>query len=110
MRERRASRLFAELQVDRRGYYSDRYRKWFGRYLGNAGARAAKTSFRSFRHSFTDALRRAGAIGEVMDGLCGSTRGDMRSRYGSGPWITMLAETMQRVEYPGLDLSHLHLR
>jgi len=73
MRERRASRLFAELQVDRRGYYSDRYQKWFGRYLGNAGARAPKISFHSFRHSFTDALRRAGAIGEVISGLCGWT-------------------------------------
>jgi hypothetical protein len=31
----------------------------------------------------------------------------MRDRYGSGPWITMLAEVMQRVSYPGLDLSHL---
>ena len=55
-------------------------------------------------------LRRAGAIGEVMDGLCGWTRGDMRSRYGSGPWIIMLAEAMQRVEYPGLDLTHLQPR
>ena len=28
-------------------------------------------------------------------------------RNGSGPWIEMLAEVMQRVEYPGLNLSHL---
>jgi integrase len=103
-------RLFAELEVDRRGYYSDRYQKWFGRYLDKTGARAPKTSFHSFRHSFTDALRRAGAIGEAMDGLCGWARGNMRERYGSGPWIMMLADVMQRVEYSGLDLSHLHVR
>jgi hypothetical protein len=31
----------------------------------------------------------------------------MRDRYGSGPWIMMLADVMQKVEYPGLDLRHL---
>jgi hypothetical protein len=33
----------------------------------------------------------------------------MRDRYGSGPWIKMLAEVMWRVEY-SLDLSHLYPR
>jgi hypothetical protein len=31
----------------------------------------------------------------------------MRDRYGSGPWVKMLAEVVERVEYPGLDLSRL---
>jgi len=60
----------------------------------------------SLRHTLTDALRRAGATGEVIDGLLGWSRGNMRDRYGSGPWIMMLAEVMQRVEYLRLDLSH----
>ena len=64
----------------------------------------------SLRHTFTDALRRAGATGEVIDDLCGWSRGNMRDRYGSGPWIAMLAEVVQRVEYPGPDLSHLYPR
>jgi hypothetical protein len=42
--------------------------------------------------------------------MLGWTRGDMRERYGSGPWLGMLAEVMQRVEYPGLDLKHLYIR
>ena len=83
------------------------YQKWFARYLDKAGAKTPKTSLHSFRHSSTDALRRAGATGEVIDGLLGWSRGDMRGRYGSGPWLGMLAEVMARVEYPGLDLSHL---
>ena len=78
------------------------------RYLVKVGAKAPKTSFHSFRHSFTDALRRAGATGEVMDGLCGWTRGNMRERYGSGPWLLTLADVMQKVEY-ALDLSHLYV-
>jgi hypothetical protein len=43
----------------------------------------------------------------VIDDLLGWTRGSMRERYGSGPWNMMLAEAMQRVGYPGLDLSYL---
>jgi hypothetical protein len=33
----------------------------------------------------------------------------MRDRYGSGPWIKMLAEVIQTVEY-SIDLSHLYVR
>ena len=42
--------------------------------------------------------------------MLGWSRGNMRDRYGSGPWIMMLVEVMQRLEYPGLDLSHLRVR
>ena len=116
-REAGHDRLFPELRQDRRGYYSEDFQKWFngrGRgipgFLEKTGAKGPKTSFHSFRHTLTDALRRAGATGEIIDGLCGWGRGNMREIYGSGPWIVMLAEVMQRVEYPGLDLSHLHVR
>lgn len=34
----------------------------------------------------------------------------MRERYGEGEWLGMLADVMQKVAYPGLDLSHLHVR
>jgi hypothetical protein len=34
----------------------------------------------------------------------------MSDRYGAGPWIMRLAEVMERVEYPGLDLTHLQPR
>jgi hypothetical protein len=34
----------------------------------------------------------------------------MRDRYGSGLWVKMLAEIMQRVEYPELDLPNLYVR
>jgi hypothetical protein len=44
----------------------------------------------------------------VIDALCGWTRGNMRETYGSGEWIMMLADVMERVEYPGLDVSHLY--
>ena len=40
----------------------------------------------------------------------GWTRRTMRETYGSGPRISALAEVVERVEYPGLDLSHFHTR
>ena len=40
----------------------------------------------------------------------GWTRRTMREAYGSGPRISALAEVVARVEYPGLDLSHLYPR
>jgi hypothetical protein len=41
--------------------------------------------------------------------MLGWPRGNMRHRYGSGPWIMMLAEVMRRLEYD-FDLSHLRTR
>jgi integrase len=99
-----------ELPADRRGSYAGHFQRWADRFLERAGAKSDRQSFHSTRHTFVDALRRAGATGEVIDGMLGWSRGDMRSRYGSGRWIIMLAEAMQRVEYPGLDLSRLQPR
>jgi integrase len=93
---------------DRRGSYAGHFQRWANRFLERCGAKGERQSFHSLRHSFTDALRRAGATGEVIDDVLGWTRGDMRERYGSGPWIMMLAGVMQRVRYEGLDLNHLY--
>ena len=86
-REAGHDRLFPELQPDRRGSYSGDFQRWANRWLDRIGAKCDRKSFHSLRHSATDALRRAGATGEVIDGLLGWSRGNMRDRYGSGPWI-----------------------
>ena len=80
--------------------YSGHFQRWANRFLDRAGAKDDRQSFHSLRHTFTDALRRAGATGEVIDGILGWSRGNMRDRYGSGPWIKMLAEVVERAEYP----------
>jgi hypothetical protein len=97
MRAAGHARLFPELGRARRGSYSGRFQRWANRCLDRAGAKGDRQSFHSTRHTFTDALRRAGATGEVIDGMLGWSRGNMRDRYGSGPWIMMLAEVMQGV-------------
>jgi integrase len=108
MRAAGHDRLFPELPRDRRGSYAGHFQRWANRFLEHAGAKGDRQSFHSTRHTFVDALRRAGAHGETIDDLLGWSRGEMKGRYGSGPWIMMLAEVMQRVDYPGLDLSHLY--
>ena len=108
-REAGHARLFPELQPDRRGSYCGDFQRWANRWLDRIGAKGDRQSFHSLRHSATDALRRAGATGEVIDGLLGWSRGNMRDRYGSGPWIVMLADVIQKVEYP-LDQDHLYVR
>jgi integrase len=110
MRRAGEVRLFPELSRDRRGSYAGHFQRWANRWLERAGAKGERQSFHSTRHTFVDALRRAGAVGEEIDDLLGWSRSDMRARYGEGPWIARLAAVMQRVEYPALDLSHLHVR
>jgi integrase len=95
-REAGQARLFPEPRRDRRGTYGGDFQRWANRWLDRAGAKGDRQSFHSLRHTFTDALRRAG---EVMDRMLGWTRGNIRDRYGSGLWIKMLADVMQRVEF-----------
>jgi integrase len=97
-------RLFPELTKDSRGRFSDGFAKWFSRYLTKVGARAPRTSFHSFRHSFRDRLREAHVSDELVDALMGWTRRTMRETYGSGPSVHALNEAVSRVEYPRLDL------
>jgi integrase len=101
--------LCPELQPDRRGSYSGDFQRRANRWLDRIGAKGDRQSFHSLRHNATDALRRAGATGEVIDGLLGWSRGNVRDRYGSGRWIEMLADAIQKVEYP-LHLCHLYVQ
>lgn len=83
------TRLWPELPLDRFGYASAYFSKWFGRYLTKVGAARDRTSFHSFRHNFRDAMRAGRVDREVAYALGGWTSaasgsisvGDL---YGSG--------------------------
>jgi integrase len=109
-RKARHDRLFPELKQDRRGYYSDHFQKWFSRFVAKAGARAPRTSFHSFRHNFRDALREANVSRDATLALGGWSAGGTEEIYGDGLRPKTLARAMAKVRYPGLDLSHLHIR
>lgn len=102
-------RLFPELKPDKSGYPSGPFSKWYGRFLEKAGAKTAKTSFHSFRHTFRDALREADLSDGLVIALGGwSTSGKTQDNYGSGYLPATLAGVIAKVEYPELDLSHLY--
>lgn len=89
--------------------------KWWGRYLRNhVGVQDTNKVFHSFRHGFQDALRRKGTPDEELrDALPGRSSGKSVSRrYGAKEmlerWgVGVLADAINRISYPGLDLSRV---
>lgn len=102
----KAPRLFPELHQDSTGYYSGEFSKFFSRYLDRIGVKTDKTSFHSFRHSFEDACRNGLVPPNITDALQGHAESGMAGRYGDGRYrIELLKDNIEKVVYPGLDLS-----
>ena len=104
--------LFPELVPGPRGHYSEHWSKWFGRYIRDIGIENKASVFHSFRHGFKDALRCAGISEDINDALTGHAGGGVGRSYGAKDMIRRfglprLAEAISKVEYAGLDLSHL---
>jgi integrase len=108
MIERGERLLFPELAVGSTGYRSDVFSKWFARFLESVGAKTARTSFHSFRHSYRDALREADISAERVRALGGWSSNRTEEIYGSGLRPATLAREIRKVRYEGLDLSHLY--
>ena len=109
-RQKGDTRLFPELPKSKNGYYSDPFQKWFSRFLNRAGLKTPKTSFHSFRHCFRDALREAGIATEIVQSLGGwASSKNAEAKYGSGYRAHIIARELDKVTYPGLDLSHLYV-
>lgn len=106
-RSEKRTRLFPEMAKGKDGYYSSPFSRQFRRVLEGVGAKTAKNTFHSFRHSFEDACRDSGVPRDVMYALQGHEDPGMGDRYGSGYAVSALNEHLQRVSYSGLDLSHL---
>ena len=103
--------LFPELTLGHLGYRSTAFSQWFTRFLISAKATAPLTCFHSFRHCFRDALREA-KVGRDLALILGgwTTEGNgsaISDVYGSGYRAPVLAEALNLVRYPSLDLSHL---
>ncbi|MBP2312982.1 DUF6538 domain-containing protein [Azospirillum soli] len=107
-RRAKQSRLFPELTLGANGYYSDPFSKWYSRFLKSAGAYTTKTTFHSFRHCYRDAMREAGLPRDVVLALGGWEGGSVDDDYGSGFRASTLYQQIEKIAYPGLDLSHLH--
>jgi len=105
-------RLFPELSAGSTGYFSNPFSKWFACFVETTLGPCDAT-FHSFRHQFRDATRAAHLSVESVARLAGWESGDPNQHrqvfnYGGGvELLRMLAEDIAKVEYPGLDLSHL---
>lgn len=106
-RETQSERVFPELKADKYGYYSHGFSKFFSQYLEGVGAKTAKTSFHSLRHTFEDACREAAIPRDEMDTLQGHSVGGMAARYGQGYKLPQLADGVAKIEYVGLKFDHL---
>jgi len=80
-------------------YFSKRFGWWLRE---KAGVKDARLVFHSTRHSFADALRRAGVPEDIRDALLGhSSGGKIGRRYGTGHSLRALKEAINRVNYSG---------
>lgn len=103
--------LFPDLILGCRNYRSDPFSKWFTRFKEATLGTGNKATFHSFRHQFRDATRDAGLSSESVDvlGGWGRTKDKSKNHYGRGVrFLRVLAREIAKIEYPGLDLSHLY--
>lgn len=110
MIDRREQWLFPEIELDSRGRRSGRMSDFYGDYVRHIGVKTDKSvNFHSFRHTFTDALRRAGHLDHQFAFLLGHTQNNVTGRYGAlqeGD-LSRRSSLVDSVSYPDLDLSHL---
>jgi integrase len=108
-------RLFPRL-TPYRGRWTKNWSRWWGRFQNKHVSKAPGKVFHSFRHSFVDAMRAAGIPKEFQKALVGHAASDRETGralsdtidgYGAGYPIAVFNEELQKVAYPGLDLSHL---
>jgi len=102
--------LFDEIKGRDHRFRVNLFSQWFnGRFLKSVGITSNKLAFHSFRHCFRDELRNAGIPVDIVREIGGwsRTRYGFESIYGSGVRTAVLAEAVEKVHYPGLDISHL---
>ena len=103
-------RLFPDLTKDGQGYFSGSFSKWFARFLKDIEIKKPKIVFHSFRHNFRDAMRAAKIPHAAELQLGGWASDSVDEDYGSGLPASELVKSLRKVQYKGLDLSHLYLK
>lgn len=105
MEEQSKERLFHKLTPGPYGNLTHKWGQWFSDYLRKTcGVTDKRTTFHSFRHSFTDYMRRPDIPEGVQRQLVGHSSKDVHDDYGSGYGHHWLVEAMKRYKVPGLKL------
>lgn len=83
-------RVFPEAERNERGHIASKFEKKFGVYLIKLGLKDGRgISLYSFRHGFSDAMRRAGLMDDEFGFLMGHSKFSMTARYGQMPQGTL---------------------
>ena len=116
MRERGETWLSPALSENSHGSRADAIGKWFGRLrkrlLPDLPDQIGAKGLHSFRHSFERELRDQGVPDSTQYFLCGWSDKKPQNAsvlYGDGYGIRALKKAVDRVEYPGVDLSALYV-
>ena len=107
--ERRTAKggpLFPALKSERSSP-TEGWTSWWGRYCRSNGITDPRKVFHSFRHTVKDGLRDSGVPFDIRSILQGHTVPGVGEGYGQGFALHVLAEGMDKLHYPGLDLEHL---
>ena len=99
--------LFPEGTVNDRGQVGAKLGERFSAYVKSLELVGTKLGMHSFRHSFEDALRRAELAERTSSALSRRIEPGSGKAYGDGMSTRQKAEALEKVTYPGLDLSHL---
>lgn len=105
--DRGSGRLFPDLKLGTDGTYSQPWSKFWGNLGKKWEFGTSLHVFHSFRHNFVDALHDANVTDAIAMQLCGHADDAAHWSYGKGASMSRLKEEIEKVEYNGLDLSHL---
>ena len=104
-RRKGSAPLFPHVGPNARGQIAGDYSRAYGRFLLKLGVKHGRElNFHSFRHTFADALRRAGYRDEQFGFLLGHTQASTTGRYGilSEGSLSDRVRLVSAVCYPGL--------
>lgn len=106
MKDQGRERLFHQLTPGPYGNLTHKWGQWFGSYLRNTcGVTDRRMTFHSFRHTFTDYVRRPDIPEGIQRQLVGHSSKDVHDDYGSGYNLHWLVEAVKLYRIPGLKLS-----
>jgi len=105
MKDQGRERLFHQLTPGPYGNLTHKWGQWFGSYLRETcGVTDRRMTFHSFRHTFTDYIRRPDIPEGIQRQLVGHSSKDVHDDYGSGYNLHWLVEAVKLYRIPGLKL------
>jgi integrase len=105
MRDQEQERLFPLLTRGPFGNFTHKWGQWFGSYLRNVClVTDRRMVFHSFRHTFTDYVRRPDIPEGIQRQLVGHSSKDVHDDYGAGYNLHWLVEAMKLYKVPGLKM------